>query len=68
MMFQSLHLPVCSSQGSGGIPLTRKLCYAVGGVPYQITAVAMGVSLQIFLLDVVQVRLQVDSGFLDRPI
>ncbi|KAM4610614.1 sodium-dependent lysophosphatidylcholine symporter 1-B-like [Polymixia lowei] len=38
----------------GGIPLARKMCYAVGGVPYQITTVAMGISLQIFLLDVVQ--------------
>uniref|UniRef100_A0A672ZH12 Zgc:171501 n=1 Tax=Sphaeramia orbicularis TaxID=375764 RepID=A0A672ZH12_9TELE len=39
-----------------GIPLARKLCYAVGGVPYQITNIAMGVSLQIFLLDVVQME------------
>lgn len=58
-----LHLPVCSSlwssQGSGGIPLARKMCYAVGGVPYQITTVAIGVSLQIFLLDVVQVKVKV---------
>ncbi|KAM7405107.1 hypothetical protein PAMP_012392 [Pampus punctatissimus] len=43
-------------RGSGGIPLARKLCYAVGGVPYQITTVAIGVSLQIFLLDVVQME------------
>ncbi|XP_053173990.1 sodium-dependent lysophosphatidylcholine symporter 1-B-like [Scomber japonicus] len=43
-------------RGSGGIPLTRKVCYAVGGVPYQITNVAIGVSLQIFLLDVVQME------------
>ncbi|KAM7411429.1 hypothetical protein PAMA_021428 [Pampus argenteus] len=43
-------------RGSGGIPLARKLCYAVGGVPYQITNVAIGVSLQIFLLDVVQME------------
>uniref|UniRef100_A0A672ZHX4 Zgc:171501 n=1 Tax=Sphaeramia orbicularis TaxID=375764 RepID=A0A672ZHX4_9TELE len=43
-------------KGSGGIPLARKLCYAVGGVPYQITNIAMGVSLQIFLLDVVQME------------
>uniref|UniRef100_A0A665TJT7 Zgc:171501 n=1 Tax=Echeneis naucrates TaxID=173247 RepID=A0A665TJT7_ECHNA len=33
----------------------EKLCYAVGGVPYQLTAAAMGISLQIFLLDVVKV-------------
>ncbi|XP_070695875.1 sodium-dependent lysophosphatidylcholine symporter 1-B-like [Pempheris klunzingeri] len=43
-------------RGPGGIPLARKLCYAVGGVPYQMTAVATGVSLQIFLLDVVQME------------
>ncbi|XP_044067467.1 sodium-dependent lysophosphatidylcholine symporter 1-B-like [Siniperca chuatsi] len=43
-------------RGSGGIPLARKMCYAVGGVPYQITTVAIGVSLQIFLLDVVQME------------
>ncbi|KAM6976798.1 sodium-dependent lysophosphatidylcholine symporter 1-B-like [Aplochiton taeniatus] len=36
------------------IPLVRKLCYAVGGVPHRITTVAMNFSLQIFLLDVVQ--------------
>uniref|UniRef100_A0A3P8WXF6 Major facilitator superfamily domain containing 2a-like 2 n=1 Tax=Cynoglossus semilaevis TaxID=244447 RepID=A0A3P8WXF6_CYNSE len=38
------------------IPLYRKICYAVGGVPCQMTAVAIGVSLQIFLLDVVQMN------------
>lgn len=57
----SLHLhsstsSLWSPQGSGGIPLARKMCYAVGGVPYQMTTVAMGLSLQIFLLDVVQVK------------
>ncbi|XP_037630059.1 sodium-dependent lysophosphatidylcholine symporter 1 [Sebastes umbrosus] len=40
---------------SGGIPVARKVCYAVGDVPYQITTAAITVSLQIFLLDVVQV-------------
>ncbi|KAM9429710.1 sodium-dependent lysophosphatidylcholine symporter 1-like [Salvelinus alpinus] len=39
-----------------GIPLSRKLCYAVGGVPYQITTAAIGFSLQIFLLNVVQIE------------
>ncbi|XP_074537910.1 sodium-dependent lysophosphatidylcholine symporter 1-B-like [Halichoeres trimaculatus] len=42
-----------SQRVSGGIPLATKLCYAAGGVPYQVTTVAIGVSLQIFLLDVV---------------
>ncbi|XP_047459242.1 sodium-dependent lysophosphatidylcholine symporter 1-B-like [Mugil cephalus] len=43
-------------EGVRGIPLSRKLCYAVGGVPYQITTVSIGISLQIFLLDVVQIE------------
>lgn len=47
---------VWSSQRSGRIPLARKLCYAVGGVPCKMTTVALGISLQIFLLDVVQVK------------
>lgn len=58
IVFNYIHVTLWSlwsPQGSGGIPLARKLCYAVGGVPYQMTAVAIGVSLQIFLLDVVQV-------------
>ncbi|XP_074498620.1 sodium-dependent lysophosphatidylcholine symporter 1-B-like [Sebastes fasciatus] len=41
---------------SGRIPVARKVCYAVGDVPYQITTAAITVSLQIFLLDVVQME------------
>uniref|UniRef100_A0A8C1KP17 Si:ch211-224l10.4 n=1 Tax=Cyprinus carpio TaxID=7962 RepID=A0A8C1KP17_CYPCA len=37
-----------------GIPLSRKLCYAIGGMPYQMTANAKGFFMQIFLLDVVK--------------
>ncbi|XP_064812398.1 sodium-dependent lysophosphatidylcholine symporter 1 isoform X3 [Oncorhynchus masou masou] len=37
-----------------GIPFSRKISYAVGGMPYQMTANAKGFFLQIFLLDVVQ--------------
>lgn len=48
--------PSLCPQGSGGIPLTKKICYAVGGVPNQLTTAAMATSLQIFLLDVVQVE------------
>ncbi|KAG9270365.1 sodium-dependent lysophosphatidylcholine symporter 1-like [Astyanax mexicanus] len=40
----------------GGIPLCMKLCYAVGGIPYQATNMAMAFSFQIFLLDVVQME------------
>nr|XP_038021950.1 sodium-dependent lysophosphatidylcholine symporter 1 isoform X2 [Anas platyrhynchos]XP_038021951.1 sodium-dependent lysophosphatidylcholine symporter 1 isoform X2 [Anas platyrhynchos] len=45
-----------ASQGEEkpGLPLCRKLCYAVGGIPYQMTGNALGFFLQIFLLDVVQ--------------
>lgn len=32
-----------------------KLCYAIGGAPYQITGSALGFFLQIYLLDVAQV-------------
>ncbi|XP_047655664.1 sodium-dependent lysophosphatidylcholine symporter 1-B-like [Tachysurus fulvidraco] len=39
-----------------GISLTTKLCYAVGGIPYQATNIALGFSFQIFLLDVVQME------------
>ncbi|XP_050569968.1 uncharacterized protein LOC118258350 isoform X2 [Cygnus atratus] len=39
-----------------GLPLRRKLCYAIGGIPYQMTANALGFFLQIFLLDVVQLE------------
>ncbi|CAN9516034.1 unnamed protein product [Ophioblennius macclurei] len=38
------------------ISLLTKLCYAVGGVPYAITTAAINISLQIFLLDVVQLE------------
>uniref|UniRef100_A0A6Q2YEN5 Uncharacterized protein n=1 Tax=Esox lucius TaxID=8010 RepID=A0A6Q2YEN5_ESOLU len=44
------------SQRQIGIPLARKLCYAMGGVPYQITTVTMSFSWQIFLLDVVRIK------------
>ncbi|XP_009985239.1 PREDICTED: sodium-dependent lysophosphatidylcholine symporter 1-like, partial [Tauraco erythrolophus] len=39
-----------------GLPLCRKVCYAVGGIPYQMTGNALGFFLQIFLLDVVQLE------------
>uniref|UniRef100_UPI00398E3D65 sodium-dependent lysophosphatidylcholine symporter 1-like isoform X1 n=1 Tax=Pristiophorus japonicus TaxID=55135 RepID=UPI00398E3D65 len=38
------------------LPLCRKLCFAVGGAPYQMTGNAIGFFLQIFLLDVVQME------------
>lgn len=71
MLMQRKYIPLrlhvtCSlwsSQRSGRIPLARKLCYAVGGVPCQMTTVAMGISLQIFLLDVVQVKVLFLNGY-----
>ncbi|KFP65672.1 Major facilitator superfamily domain-containing protein 2A-A, partial [Cariama cristata] len=38
------------------LPLWRKVCYAVGGIPYQMTGNVLGFFLQIFLLDVVQLE------------
>nr|XP_060627848.1 sodium-dependent lysophosphatidylcholine symporter 1-like [Anolis sagrei ordinatus] len=38
------------------LPLSRKLCYAIGGAPYQLTGNALGFFFQIFLLDVVQLE------------
>ncbi|XP_051887521.1 sodium-dependent lysophosphatidylcholine symporter 1-like [Pristis pectinata] len=38
------------------LPLFQKLCFAVGGAPYQMTGNAIGFFLQIFLLDVVQME------------
>ncbi|XP_075373709.1 sodium-dependent lysophosphatidylcholine symporter 1-like isoform X9 [Mycteria americana] len=43
-------------QEKPGLPLCRKVCYAVGGIPYQMTGNALGFFLQIFLLDVVQLE------------
>ncbi|XP_032839363.1 sodium-dependent lysophosphatidylcholine symporter 1-like [Tyto alba] len=39
-----------------GLPLCRKVCYAIGGIPYQMTGNALGFFLQIFLLDVAQLE------------
>uniref|UniRef100_A0A674D7S2 MFSD2 lysolipid transporter A, lysophospholipid b n=1 Tax=Salmo trutta TaxID=8032 RepID=A0A674D7S2_SALTR len=38
----------------GRLTICNKLCYAVGGAPYQITGCALGFFLQIYLLDVAQ--------------
>ncbi|XP_006030615.2 sodium-dependent lysophosphatidylcholine symporter 1-B-like isoform X1 [Alligator sinensis] len=38
------------------LPLCRKVCYAIGGSPYQMTGSALGFFLQIFLLDVAQLK------------
>ncbi|KAL8179937.1 UNVERIFIED_CONTAM: hypothetical protein K2H54_074261 [Gekko kuhli] len=43
-------------QGRSPLPLHRKVCYAIGGAPYQLTGNALGFFLQIFLLDVVQLE------------
>lgn len=38
------------------LSVCSKICYAIGGAPYQITGCALGFFLQIYLLDVAQVR------------
>jgi len=51
-------------QEKPGLSLCRKVCYAAGGIPYQMTGNALGFFLQIFLLDVVQVSGHVRWGYL----
>ncbi|XP_009953873.1 PREDICTED: sodium-dependent lysophosphatidylcholine symporter 1-like, partial [Leptosomus discolor] len=49
-------LLAAAGQEKPGLPLRRKVCYAVGGIPYQMTGNVLGFFLQIFLLDVVQLK------------
>ncbi|XP_056153889.1 sodium-dependent lysophosphatidylcholine symporter 1-B [Lampris incognitus] len=42
------------SEQKNRLSVCNKLCYAVGGAPYQITGCALGFFLQIYLLDVAQ--------------
>ncbi|CAL8272127.1 unnamed protein product [Merluccius merluccius] len=44
------------------LSVCNKLCYAIGGAPYQITGSALGFFLQIYLLDVAQVRRELTSS------
>ncbi|KAF5890671.1 tyrosine--tRNA ligase, cytoplasmic [Clarias magur] len=39
-----------------GVSVCSKVCFAIGGAPYQITGSALGFFLQIYLLDVVQLE------------
>ncbi|KAK1805009.1 hypothetical protein P4O66_019369 [Electrophorus voltai] len=41
-----------SCEPKGHLSVCSKLCYAIGGAPYQITGCALGFFLQIYLLDV----------------
>eukprot|EP00069_Balaena_mysticetus_P017141 bmy_02087T0 len=43
------------SKKKNQLSICNKLCYAVGGAPYQVTGCALGFFLQIYLLDVAQV-------------
>nr|XP_021138055.1 sodium-dependent lysophosphatidylcholine symporter 1 isoform X8 [Columba livia] len=43
-------------QDRPGLTLCGKVCYAIGGIPYQMTGNALGFFFQIFLLDVVQLE------------
>ncbi|XP_033277936.1 sodium-dependent lysophosphatidylcholine symporter 1 isoform X3 [Orcinus orca] len=46
---------VKESKKKNQLSICNKLCYAVGGTPYQVTGCALGFFLQIYLLDVAQV-------------
>ncbi|XP_054836577.1 sodium-dependent lysophosphatidylcholine symporter 1-like isoform X2 [Eublepharis macularius] len=43
-------------KGNSPLPLHRKICYAIGSAPYQLTNNALGFFFQLFLLDVVQLE------------
>lgn len=49
------------------LSVCNKLCYAVGGAPYQVTGCALGFFLQIYLLDVAQVSGLSPSGLCHHP-
>lgn len=54
-------LPIFQRRDNNGrLSMCSKLCYAIGGAPYQITGSALGFFLQIYLLDVAQVS---EMGF-----
>lgn len=53
-------------QDRPGLTLCGKVCYAIGGIPYQMTGNALGFFFQIFLLDVVQVSSHMRWGYLQR--
>lgn len=47
--------PTQSRSGKHKLSVCSKICFAIGGAPYQITGCALGFFLQIFLLDIAQV-------------
>lgn len=51
----SLSLSLFQRESKGKLSVCSKVCYAIGGAPYQITGCALGFFLQIYLLDVAQV-------------
>uniref|UniRef100_A0A9R1SK52 MFSD2 lysolipid transporter A, lysophospholipid b n=2 Tax=Cyprinus carpio TaxID=7962 RepID=A0A9R1SK52_CYPCA len=48
----SVNIIKTSRKSRGQLSVCSKLCYAIGGAPYQITGCAIGFFLQIYLLDV----------------
>uniref|UniRef100_A0A670IPQ4 MFSD2 lysolipid transporter A, lysophospholipid n=1 Tax=Podarcis muralis TaxID=64176 RepID=A0A670IPQ4_PODMU len=51
---QHTHSGAVCKQSKGKLSICNKVCYAIGGAPYQITGCALGFFLQIYLLDVAQ--------------
>ncbi|TEA37014.1 hypothetical protein DBR06_SOUSAS210163 [Sousa chinensis] len=58
---------VKESKKKNQLSICNKLCYAVGGTPYQVTGCALGFFLQIYLLDVAQVSELSPLGLLHHP-
>uniref|UniRef100_A0A4W5JI04 MFSD2 lysolipid transporter A, lysophospholipid b n=1 Tax=Hucho hucho TaxID=62062 RepID=A0A4W5JI04_9TELE len=53
-MYEPLFFCLSQREQCNRLTVCNKLCYAVGGAPYQITGCALGFFLQIYLLDVAQ--------------
>ncbi|XP_043940725.1 sodium-dependent lysophosphatidylcholine symporter 1 [Protopterus annectens] len=51
-ILNSDHIKLDKNNGKPMLSVCNKICYAIGGAPYQITGSAIGFFLQIYLLDV----------------
>lgn len=62
-ILQASERPAQEPKKKQQLSICNKLCYAVGGAPYQLTGCALGFFLQIYLLDVAKVSNRRSTGF-----
>lgn len=51
------------TKNSGKLSLFKKICFAVGGLPYQMCGNALGLFIQPFLLEVAEVRIKLGLDY-----